>query len=697
MWCVAAWTTAAAQTLPQKLTPDEPFPRIEAEAPFHESIAPGITYARYRLVTAAGPMEICVVAVAPQHPYVKIDTVLASDAITSRGETLSSMAHRTGAVAGINADYYDIGATNRPTNIVVTHGTLMHTPRARYQLIVGDDGLPRLVESNFTGEIDFAGGASVALDAVNEMAPPHGGVSLLTPQFGPVAPEQNITLIPLVPAGGTLPFGTFTTRDPADNLSRQPPGYYLAVGENAYGKFPIPEAGASIRAFGEVSADGVKSVVSAAGGGPLILHEGRWYDDPDGPSGGEYGQRIPSSGVAIAPDGTMFLVEVDGRQGEYSVGVTRREFAALMRSLGAIEGMAFDGGGSSELVVRRLGDPDAQVATSPSDGRERDIADGVLIYSTAPVGEPVRLISRPLVARVVHGAAIPLVVSAIDANGHTLAAPGIVSASVFPQNAGVFRNGSFIATGSGDATIALHSGALHGETHVQIVDAPERIVVTPANVNLDAHGSAQFSVRAYDRSGYPLVLPETAAWSASSGNIDSRGHYVAGDKDATLVVRFGGKTASAHVSVGSHSEPLAFAQTARFATVPPGGDGELTREPGCDRCIDLAFVVNAQFRAAYALAQVPLPKTSVGLEFDLHDDGDRAHVKLALRNAINEQILLPVTVLDHPGWRHVSVRFPAGLAEPLRLESIYVLHDGRTQQQQGTIIVRNVRVLLAGS
>ena len=48
--------------------------------------------------------------------------MLAHDALTSSGETISSMAHRSGAIAGINADYFDIGNTNRPTNVVVHDG-----------------------------------------------------------------------------------------------------------------------------------------------------------------------------------------------------------------------------------------------------------------------------------------------------------------------------------------------------------------------------------------------------------------------------------------------------------------------------------------------------------------------------------------------------------------------------------------------
>lgn len=690
--------SAHAQTLPPKLTPDAPFPRIQAEAPFTETIAPGIAYARYHLTTASGPVEICVIAVAPQNENVKVGTVLASDALTSHGESVSSMAHRTGAVAGINADYYDIGASNRPTNIVVTRGKLLRTPRQRYQLVITRDGLPHIVESTFTGEVDFSDGSSVHLDTVNEMDPPHGGVSLLTPEFGAVAPEQNITLIPLAPQPGTPPpFTEYRVQDPADNLSRQSAGYYLAVGENAYGRFNIPNAGDTITVFGDLAPNALADVVTAVGGGPLILHEGHWYDDPDGPSGGEYNARIPSSGAAIAPDGTLFLIEVDGRQPEFSVGLTRREFSSLMRSLGAIEGMAFDGGGSSELVVRRLGEEQATLTTSPSDGRERDVADGFFVYSTAPVGEAVRLIARPLVIHAMRGAQVPLTIRALDANGHVVPFDGTVSATVEPASAGTYRNGVFTPTNAGNATLALRAGALHGTVQAEITNVPARIALTPSAVNLDPGDKLSFTIRGYDASGYPLQLPASGSWKTTEGRIDERGNYTAGSKNATVTVTFGDKSAQAQITVGSHSEPLAFAQHAHFATVPPGGEGQLTRDPTCDRCVLLSYVLSPAARAAYAMTSLELPKDTVGIEFELHDDGDGAELKVALRNAINEQILVAATPLTHAGWRHVVVRFPAGLAQPLRLESIYAVHDGHAAQTQGTIVIKGVRALIAGS
>ena len=42
------------------------------------------------------------------------------------------------------------------------------------------------------------------------------------------------------------------------------------------------------------------------------------------------------------------------------------------------------------MAARRLGDASAALPDSPSDGKERNVADGVFAYSTAPVTAAVR-------------------------------------------------------------------------------------------------------------------------------------------------------------------------------------------------------------------------------------------------------------------------------------------------------------------
>lgn len=694
---VAAFAFAAAAArasdLPAEIAPSPPFPHVVREAPTVEDVAPGVTYGEYTLATSAGPLVVRVVAVQTHRSDVRVGEVLAHDTLESRGETIGSMAHRTGAVAGINGDYFDIGATNRPTNIVVHNGVLLQMPRNRYALAITRDGSAHVVEFAFMGQVQI-GDRTASLDAIDRR-PSDAGTSLLTPEYGSVPPLENVTLAALQVLDGTPPLARYRVTRIADNLAAQPAGYYLAIGPGALSESGVPNPGDVVIAQGDLSPLGLGNVATAIGGGPLILHDGSWIDDPDGPNGGEYDKRIPSSGAAFAPDGRLFLIEVDGRQPSVSVGLTRREFSALMRALGATEGLAFDGGGSSTLAVRRPGDVDTEIVNRPSDRIERPVANGVFVYSTDPVGPPVRLVAQPGVVRAVSGAAVPFRVAAVDAASHA-ASSGAVSERVEPPALGAVRGGVFYAARAGNGRIALHGGALKGTIAVQVFAAPSRLSIEPPDANVDNRGTLQLAAHAADDRGYPLALPRTLAWSTTSGSIRRDGTFHAGTHDARVTVRVGRTSVQALVTVGSHDVALPFAERARYATIPRGGGGHLTRDPQCSTCVALAYAFAGNERAAYAMADLPLPPRTIGLEFDVLDDGSASRLRVALRNAINESVLLDGTLLDTPGWRHVAIRFPAG-TQAARLLALYVLPPRGMELARGQIALKNVRAIVAGN
>ncbi len=691
---VLAPLTAMAAELPPQLSPGDPFPKIVQQAPTIETIAPGISFGEYAMRTAIGPLIVRVVAVEPRRSDVKVEEVLAHDALASRGETVGSMAKRTGAVAGINGDYFDIGNTYRPTNIVVRGGVMLQMPRNRYALAIARDGMPQIAEFSFMGQIQI-GDRTLSLDAVDQ-SPPDGGTSLLTPAYGTVPPLENVTLVAIQPLGGTPPLTRYRVTSVADNLSSQPAGYYVAIGPSAYSLLNLPATGDVVTASGDLSPIGLDAIATAIGGGPLILHAGQWNDDPNGPNGGEYDKRIPCTGAAIASDGRLFLIEVDGRQPSVSVGLTRREFAALMRALGASEGLAFDGGGSSTIAVRRLGDASSEVVNSPSDRLERAVGNGLFVYSTAPVGPAVRLVAQPGVIRAVSGAVVPFRTAAVDAANH-VAAAGAVSATVEPGSLGEFRANSFYARAPGSGRILMRSGPLKGAIQVEVQSAPAGVAIEPPKANVDNGGTLQLSAHAVDARGYTLALPAILPWQAKGGSIDGRGQFRAGSHDAEIAVRVGSVSASTRVTVGSHEVALPFADRARFSTVPRGGSGSLSRDSQCRSCVQLTYSFGSNERAAYAMADLPLPADSIGLSFDVLDDGSASRLRYALRNAINEDVLADATLLDQPGWRHVIVRFSAEGSQAERLLAIYVLPPKGMQLSSGQIVLRNVRAVVAGN
>jgi Phosphodiester glycosidase len=687
--------SVAAEELPQALEPSENFPHILAQAPSIESVAPGVEYGEYSLVTVDGPIVVRVIAAQLRRSDVHTETILAHDALTSAGETVGSMGKRTGAVAGINGDYFDIGNTNRPTNIVVRDGQLLRMPRKRYALAVTRDGSAAIDEFAFTGQI-VIGDRTFGLDAIDDLPAPNGGIALVTPEFGSVPALDNTTLVQLSLLGGTPPLARFRVTGIADNLSRQPPGYYVAIGPSAYGQTGVPNPGDIVSATGDLSPFGLDQIAAAIGGGPLILHHGVWFDDSDGPNGGEYAKRIPASGAALEPDGTLLLVEVDGRQPLESVGVDRHAFSALMRALGATEGMAFDGGGSSTIVARRLGDADATMQNSPSDGIERPVSNGIFVYSTAPAGPPARLVARPGVIRALSGAQVSLKLAAVDAANHVVAPSATIVAGVIPPSLGRVIDGTFVALAPGSGRIALRGGALSGSIPVEVQHAPARIAISPPQPNVEKDDTLQLVARAFDERGYSLDLPPLLAWSATAGSVDARGLYRSGKANAEVSVEMGGASARVHVTVGSHEVTLPFADHARFTTIPHGGEGNVARDPACGTCLTLDYAFAGNERAAYASAEIPLPPGTIGLSFDVNDDGGDARLRVAIRNSINEDLFVDGTRLTDSGWRHVVVHFPPEAAQPVKLVAIYLLPPKGMQESNGSIGLRDVRAIVAG-
>jgi Phosphodiester glycosidase len=80
--------------------------------------------------------------------------------------------------------------------------------------------------------------------------------------------------------------------------------------------------------------------------------------------------RQPRTAMGINQDGSLlYLLVVDGRQPNYSMGITRAEVGEILKALGAWNGMLCDEGGSSCMYVSRFGG----ICDIPSDnqGQER--------------------------------------------------------------------------------------------------------------------------------------------------------------------------------------------------------------------------------------------------------------------------------------------------------------------------------------
>jgi hypothetical protein len=114
----------------------------------------------------------------------------------------------------------------------------------------------------------------------------------------------------------------------------------------------------------------------------------------------------PHTAIAVSQDRSkVFLMTVDGRQGNFSGGMRTTEMASLFLQYGGWDAINIDGGGSTTLVFDDSNDgaANARVINSPSDGAtpqvrgsERLVANNLAIFATPnPAYTPLPTPPRP--------------------------------------------------------------------------------------------------------------------------------------------------------------------------------------------------------------------------------------------------------------------------------------------------------------
>jgi hypothetical protein len=113
---------------------------------------------------------------------------------------------------------------------------------------------------------------------------------------------------------------------------------------------------------------------NAIGGGPVVVKDGAIAvnDKVEGFPASFSDVRHPRTAIGKSAAGDIWLVVVDGRS-KISAGATLDELGQIMRNLGCTDALNLDGGGSTVMSVF------GAALNRPSDGRERAIANGLVV------------------------------------------------------------------------------------------------------------------------------------------------------------------------------------------------------------------------------------------------------------------------------------------------------------------------------
>lgn len=722
-WCalvaatLAAWAQpeASPQFRPSAFAQPAGWPQVYGAARSQETLGPGVIYERWQLATASGPLELSIATIDLRNPFVSLLVATHRDVILGPGEALSAIADRARAELGINADYFDINGSGSPLGVVVVGNRLLHQPNAATAFVVGDRNEVSMGPVALRATVEKAPSAALAVGAVNDWSR-SAPIAILTSSLGG---NEGFGASEAVLAWTGAP-GRYRVRGLATNVATLLPLGADDLALAANGK----EEQQWLSALGEgdevtvafETQPRLDSIRWAVGGGPLLLRNGVLVDDPNAPAPEEKNVFYPLTGAGLSADGaTLWLVVVDGRAPGRSIGLTRPQLAWLFAALGASTAMAFDSGGSSEMVVRHLGDPTESVANIPSDGRERHIADALLVVNNAPTGPATTILLRPEAPAVLAGSRFEVKARAIDDHQQPVAVdPSVVQYAVDPsERASVDGAGQFTARTAGPARVAAIAGAVRGEAHVKIVDSIARLAITGYGRNVPVGSAAHFGITALTDGGESIaVAPDAVVWSASgaTGRMEKDGTFVAGTAPGRVLVtaEAGRARATLPVLVGEHEMLLAAVPAAgegaglwRWIASPKELPGGIDAEPAPDGtpALRLAydFSTASGTRAAYAQTDFPVGGEPLAMAIEVFGDGRGEWLRGAYRNA--DGIVDSVNIarrVDWYGWRKFRIALPAQVRFPITWMRLYAVETSKTAREQGSLWFRNFSAIYPG-
>lgn len=497
-------------------------------------ITSGVTLSNYTWDIADGMVKAAVLEIDLTNPYVVLDIVPGQGQFTKRA-TVSTMANQTNAIAMINGDFYNTRAEGAPIGTTVIDGQLASSQSyltGVYCLGIADD--TAYIEAfSFSGAVSSPYGPAMELSGLNktvyweETTSQHShldklhlyndlwggttrGIDSYTGVPAEILVKDNIVV-------DTAFEGGFDTAVPE--------GHYIVHGDGKAAEFLKANFMIGDTIYIEYAYEPVKDWELVIGGHALLVDQGQMV--PYTKDLSALGGIRARTAAGISQDGkTLYLIAVEGRTAE-SKGITLGNLSLLMTKLGVWKAVNLDGGGSTTMVSRPLGETGrVRVINPENNGVERSVVEGLGIYSNAPAGR---------IMGISIGGNQALFVG--ESAAYTLSAYDQYYNPVDPTNTiqlteqtglGSLTGNTFIAQQAGTAMLKAVSSTYTASLPIQIVGGDDIESMTLDVNHFDfAQGSThQLSAYAILKDGTgKSVDPKVLTWSVEGfdGTIDENG------------------------------------------------------------------------------------------------------------------------------------------------------------------------------
>ena len=355
-----------------RVKPDQPGP---AQAPEQLAYRRASAWTTNRLATGRGTTIVFSLLLPVSSGTIALKPALATGTVNGKS-TVGRIARRHGAYGAINGGFF--ASNGSPLGMLMIDGEWIKEPiLGRTVLGIMQDGSLQMGNVRFAGKITLPGAGTFNISKLNTGHSQPDEVILYSGRWGHATPEKTDRV--------------------ATRVMLAANGQVLRVNTEGRGMV-IPDGGWVLSAVGPRRADMGKATVGgvaqlqldtspswpglrhAIGGGPRLVANGQPHVTATTESfrSDVAASAAPRSALAVMPNGDVLFVVADGRQSNYSAGLTLGELALFLVKQGVKDAINLDGGGSTTLVVG------GGLVNRPCDGCERSVSNALLAFKVAP-------------------------------------------------------------------------------------------------------------------------------------------------------------------------------------------------------------------------------------------------------------------------------------------------------------------------
>lgn len=674
-----------------------------------EIVTKGVTYSYEHRLATDGWQNIHTLTIDLTSDNVKIAPVESSTEYGLK-ETALKLLNDSGAVAGVNADFFGLtGAYSASFGPVISDGELISVgtdknlnSKEYAAYFMTDTGNSFIDYLRFTADFVNDAGARLELASINkitELVYPMYFNSSAAPSTADI--DKRIGgLVKIVVENDTITY----ISQPGETVTCPDGNGYIIIVKGIYADYANQNfhVGDHVSTRIESSID-LNSIQTAVGGAGRILVNGEKANDGTIITG-----RQPRTALGISQDGNkLILMVVDGRG--TSIGATHDEMVALMKEYGAYNAMHLDGGGSSTMVAETADEDELSVKNTVSEGTPRKIMTALGVFNTSQTGSLSQLKLEADTERAFVGESVKTKLIGYDSYYNKVDIPAEqVTYSVTGGN-GNAANGILTAYEPGIYTVTAEYGGFTASVNVTYSYAA---AMTPSvsSISLDKGQSITLSFNGIDSEGYSAPLTNGISYVLSNedlGTISPNGTFTAVN-NGTGYITFISGTAVCHipVSVGGTLktvESFENSPTVTFSSYPSNVTGSASVTSSASdgsKGLQLNYKLEKSddTQAAYAKFNSPIvlngtPKT---ITMSVKGNATNHWVRGKIIDASGNSYTIDFSKgVNWSGWNEVTANVPSEVTYPIKLETLYVAALTSDSSSEYSIAFDNIKAVVS--